>query len=92
MKCAILWSNDKEKKKRNKTRIVSTVVFCISERFLMIFTRCNPMPADATRRKMITCYISVLIRLVCFPNLLNSLMLDTNLVSHLKTKWEIILP
>ena len=36
----------------------STVVFCISEHFSMIFTRCNPMPADMTRRKMIAC---------CFP-------------------------
>ena len=29
--------------------------FCISEHFSMILTRCNPMPADMTRRKMIAC-------------------------------------
>ena len=57
----------------------------------MISTRCNPMPADTTRRKMLPVVFCVLIPLVCFPNFSNSLMLDTNLVSHLKTKWEIIL-
>ena len=34
---------------------VLSVVFCISECFSMIFTRCNPMPADMTRCKMIAC-------------------------------------
>ena len=44
-----------KKRKRNKTRIRSTVVFCIWECFSLIFTRCNPMPTNTTRCKMVAC-------------------------------------
>ena len=44
-----------KKRKRNKTRIRSTAVFCIWECFSLIFTRCNPMPTNTTRCKMVAC-------------------------------------
>ena len=54
MKCLILWSNDKEKKmQQNKNQKYCGVLYL--GMLLNGFTRCNPMPADTTRHKMIAC-------------------------------------